>query len=153
MKILYFLLQCTWGLPQTLVGFIYFIANCRRKHYIYHGSVVTEWNSKSSLSLGLFVFISDDPFCYYPSYTEQYTKEEFSRMLLVHEYGHTIQSLMFGPAYLLMVGFPSIAWSFLPVFVKKREREHISYFSSYPEHWANELGEKVTGDTTIGEPV
>jgi hypothetical protein len=73
--------------------------------------------------------------------------------LLVHEYGHTIQSLIFGPAYLLFVGIPSIAWSFVPVFVKKREREQISYFSAYPERWANHLGERVTGDKSIGEPV
>ncbi|SDX02017.1 hypothetical protein SAMN05216391_1337 [Lachnospiraceae bacterium KHCPX20] len=90
MRLLYVILQCTWGLPQTLIGFIYFIVNVGCKHYIYHGSVVTIWYSKSSLSLGLFVFVSDDPFCYYPSHMEHYSEEEFSRMLLVHEYGHTI---------------------------------------------------------------
>lgn len=153
MRLLYLILQCTWGLPQTLVGLIYFIVNLGCRHYFYHGSVVTIWHSKSSLSLGLFVFVSDDPFCYYPSQVEQYSEEEFSRMLLVHEYGHTIQSLIFGPAYLLFVGIPSIAWSFIPIFVKKREREQISYFSAYPERWANQLGERVTGDKSIGEPV
>ncbi len=152
-KTLYSLLQCTWGLPQTFVGIIYFLANGGCKHYRFHGSVVTEWGSKSSLSLGMFVFVSDDPFYYYQEYTQQYSEQEFSRMLLVHEYGHTIQSLIFGPAYLFLVGIPSIAWSFLPAFVKKRKREHISYFSAYPERWANQLGEKVTGDNSIGEPI
>lgn len=74
-------------------------------------------------------------------------------MLLVHEYGHTIQSLIFGPLYLFAVGIPSIVWSFLPVFAKRREDAGISYFSVYPERWANKLGEKITGDTSIGEPV
>ena len=152
-KILYRLLQCTWGLPQTLVGLIYFVVNIKCRHYSYHGAVVTEWHSKSSLSLGLFVFISDDPFCYYPTYTKKYSKKEFSKMLLVHEYGHTIQSLIFGPIYLIAVGVPSIAWSFLPTYVKKREREKISYFSAYPETWANHLGERVTREASIGEPV
>lgn len=153
MLVLYILLQLTWGFPQTLIGFIVFMLNIRRSHYLYHGSVVTVWISKSSLSLGLFTFISDDPFCYYPSYREQYDDSSFARMLLVHEYGHTIQSLIFGPLYLLAVGVPSIAWSFLPCFVDKRAKENISYFSAYPERWANKLGETVTGDESIGEPV
>lgn len=153
MRLLYLILQCTWALPQTMLGLIYYIACMGCRHYFYHGAVVTVWNSKSSLSLGLFVFISDDPFCYYSSQMERYSEEEFSRMLLVHEYGHTIQSLIFGPTYLLLVGIPSIAWSFSPVFVKKRERDHISYFSAYPERWANQLGESVTGNLSIGEPV
>ena len=153
MKILYHILQCTWGLPQTMVGLIYFLMNWKQPHYVYHGSVVTVWKSKSSLSLGLFTFVTEDPFFYYEGYRETYKESEFSRMLLVHEYGHTIQSLIFGPLYLLFVGIPSIAWSFLPVYVKKREREQISYFSAYPERWANQLGERVTGDTSIGEPV
>lgn len=96
MAIIYDLLQWTWGLPQTILGFIYFLINIKQEHY-YHGSVVTIWKSKSSLSLGMFVFVSDDPFCYYESFKENYSENEFSNMLLVHEYGHTIQSLFFGP--------------------------------------------------------
>lgn len=153
MTVLYTIMQLTWGLPQTLAGFVVFILNIRRRHYLYHGSVVTVWNSKSSLSLGLFTFISEDPFFYYPACKEQYDYSSFSRMLLVHEYGHTIQSLIFGPLYLLAVGVPSVAWSFVPCFVDKRAKENISYFSAYPERWANKLGEKVTKDVSIGEPV
>ena len=153
MKILYQILQCTWGLPQTLLGFIYYLVNIKCPHYMYHGSVVTIWKSKSSLSLGMFTFVTEDPFFYYEGQREKYDEDSYSRMLLVHEYGHTIQSLIFGPFYLLLVGIPSIAWSFLPVYVKKREREQISYFSAYPERWANRLGERVTGDSSIGEPV
>ena len=152
-SVIYELLQSIWGFPQTLVGLIVFIINAGKKHYFYHGCLVTVWHSKSSLSLGLFVFISDDPFYYYQSYTDKYTVEDFSKMLLVHEYGHTIQSIIFGPFYLLAVGVPSIAWSFMPTYVKKRELEKISYFSAYPEKWANSLGERITGETSIGEPV
>lgn len=97
MAIIYDLLQWTWGLPQTILGFIYFLINIKQEHYYYHGSVVTIWKSKSSLSLGMFVFVSDDPFCYYNPFRESYSEDEFSKMLLVHEYGHTIQSSFFGP--------------------------------------------------------
>lgn len=149
----YRLLQWIWGLPQTLVGAIVFLLNVNCRHFSYHGAVVTIWKSKSSLSLGMFIFISDDPFCYYQSYKGKYSEEVFSKMLLVHEYGHTIQSLIFGQVYLFAVGIPSMVWSFIPVFVKKRERDSISYFSVYPERWANHLGEKITGEASIGEPV
>jgi len=72
----------------------------------------------------LAVAESDDPFCYYDSLRETYSGDEYSNMLLVHEYGHTIQSLFFGSLYLLLVGAPSIMWSFLPVYVKKRDKEY-----------------------------
>lgn len=148
----YRLLQWTWGLPQTLAGFIVYLMHRSCQHYAFQGAVVTVWKSKSSLSLGMFLFVSDDPFCYYPQMREAFSEEAFSKRLIIHEYGHTIQSLIFGPLYLLAVGVPSIAWSFLPVFVKKRETEKISYFSVYPERWANHLGEAVTGEASIGEP-
>ena len=153
MQILYRLLQCTWGLPQTLAGAFVFILNRECKHYSYKGSIVTEWKSKSSLSLGMFLFVSDDPFFYYREKRKIYSEEAFSKMLMVHEYGHTIQSLIFGHLYLIAVGLPSILWSFLPVFVRKRDAEKISYFSAYPERWANHLGERITGDNSIGEPI
>ena len=105
------------------------------------------------MSLGMFLFVSDDPFFYYPEHRIKYDEDVFSKMLVVHEYGHTIQSLLFGPFYLFTVGIPSLVWSFWPAFVKKREQEKISYFSVYPERWANQLGERTTGDISIGEPV
>lgn len=153
--IMYFykILQWTWGFPQTLAGAIIYALNKNSRHYPYKGAMVTEWKSKSSLSLGMFLFVSDDPFYYYPQYRKEYDPECFSKMLMIHEYGHTIQSLIFGPLYIFLVGIPSIAWSFLPVFVRKRERNKISYFSAYPERWANKLGEKITGEISIREPV
>ena len=66
---------------------------------------------------------------------------------------YTIQSLFFGALYLLLVGAPSFMWSFLPLYVRKRDKEQISYFSAYPELWANSLGEWVTKEASIGEPV
>ena len=150
---MYRLLQWTWGLPQTLVGAMLYKLNRKCPHYSYKGAIVTEWKSKSSLSLGMYIFVSDDPFYYYPKYRTKYSKENYSKMLMIHEYGHTIQSLIFGPLYLLAVGIPSTAWSFVPIFVKKRDKEGISYFSAYPERWANKLGEKLTGEVSIGEPL
>ena len=55
-NVIYILIQCTWGLPQTLLGFIVFLITIKNKHYFYHGAIITERNVPSSVSLGMFVF-------------------------------------------------------------------------------------------------
>ncbi len=62
--------------------------------------------------------------------------EELSKRLLVHEYGHTIQSLIFGSLYLIVMGIPSTLWGFLPYFQNKRNNGG-SYFSFFTEKVAN----------------
>ena len=52
--------------------------------------------------------------------------EELSKRLLVHEYGHTIQSLIFGPLYLIVMGIPSTLWGFLPYFQIKETTEYLT---------------------------
>jgi len=144
-KVLYTIIQLSWGLPQTLVGFIIFLINRKCQHNNFYGSVCTSWKLKASMSLGLFIFISDDPFFYYEHERKNFSEEEFYTMLAVHEYGHTIQSLIFGPLYLLVVGAISMIWAELPYFVSKRAKQNISYFQAFPENQANLLGEKFTG--------
>ena len=140
---LYRLIQCTWGLPQTLLGLIVFLAHRKGRHFSYHGAIVTEWQGQSSVSLGLFVFVTAEPF--FLAKLPQYPREELSARLLVHEYGHTIQSLILGPLYLILMGIPSTLWGFLPQLNKMRREKQRSYFSFFTEKWANVLGERVTG--------
>lgn len=147
-SILYGIVQCTWGIFQSLLGMIIFLVHIGDRHYFYHGAVITEWNDKSSVSLGMFVFVTKEPY-FYDKLKDKYTKEELSKRLLVHEYGHTIQSLILGPLYLIIMGIPSTLWGFLPYLNKKREDEKISYFSFFTEAWANILGEKVTGEKSM----
>ena len=78
--------------------------------------------------------------------------EELSKRLLVHEYGHTIQSLIFGPLYLIVMGIPSTLWGFLPYYQKKRNNG-VSYFSFFTEKFANYLGEKVTKEKSMEDAV
>lgn len=148
-KILYILLQCTWGFFQTLLGFIIFLLHISCSHFIFHGAVVTKWHGRSSVSLGLFVFITNEPF-FAEKFEGKISKEVLSERLLVHEYGHTIQSLILGPLYLLIMGIPSTLWGFLPNLAKKRKEQKISYFSFFTEKWANYLGEKVTDKESMG---
>ena len=143
---LYMLAQCTWGILQTLSGFVVFLICIRDKHYFYHGAVVTEWKHGSSVSLGLFIFVSTNPY-----YRGIPTKEETASRLLVHEYGHTIQSLILGPLYLIVMGLPSIVWASVPGLRKMRRKKQMSYFAFYTERWANHLGEKITKAKSMGQ--
>ncbi len=152
MKILYILCQCTWGILQTLLGFAVFLMNRKKSHFWYHGALVTVWNDPSSVSLGMFVFVTADPY-FYPKLQAEYSKAEVNRRLLVHEYGHTIQSLILGPLYLIVMGIPSTLWGFLPNLAKKRREQGLSYFSFFTESWANALGEGVTGETSMEQLV
>ena len=146
--VLYCLVQCTWGVLQSALGLFNFFLHLRCRHYFYHGAVITEWNDKSSVSLGMFVFVTKEPY-FYDKLKNEYTTEELSQRLLVHEYGHTIQSLIWGPLYLIVVGIPSTLWGFLPSLNQKRKKEGLSYFSFFTEKWANYLGEQVTGEKSM----
>ena len=146
--ILYYFIQCTWGAVQSALGLIYFILHFSDRHYFYHGAVITEWSAKSSVSLGMFVFVTRKPY-FYNKLKNAYTMEELSQRLLVHEYGHTIQSLILGPLYLIIIGIPSTLWGFLPCCNTKRSTKRISYFSFFTEKWANSLGELVTGQKAM----
>ena len=151
MKALYIIIQSTWGILQTLLGFIVFLFNINNKHYFYHGAIVTETKSQSSVSLGMFVFVTSNPLLDKREVNKIPDEEMYNR-LLVHEYGHTIQSLIFGPLYLIVMGIPSTLWGFLPFYQKKRDNG-VSYFSFFTERFANYLGEKVTKEKAMEEAI
>lgn len=149
-SILYAVWQCTWGFLQSLLGFALFLGHCQNTRFRYHGAFVTVWKSKSSISLGVFVFVTDEPF-FAKKYEGQWSAEELSKRLLVHEYGHTIQSLLLGPLYLIVIGIPSVLWGFLGGRIRRDKQ--IPYGSFFTEKWANHLGEWVTGEPSIGNLV
>ncbi len=93
----YILIQCTWGFGQTIIGFFFFIIHIRRPHKFYRGAIQTQWNDRwAGLSLGLFIFVPNNEGDYFTG-------------ARVHEYGHTIQSLVLGPLY-AFVGVVSVGW-------------------------------------------
>lgn len=146
MKLLCLILQCTWGLLQTAAGAAVFLRFRRCPHYRFHGAVATVYPLYSSLSLGPFIFLTDKP----PrDRSGQIPDSDIPRRLLVHEYGHTIQSLILGPLYLPVVGLPSMLWAQLPS-CQRRWRGKVSYFSFVTERTANFLGEKTTGEPSMG---
>lgn len=147
-KFIYALIQCTWGLPQTLVGFIVFLLNITHEHFFYRGAIVTKIKGKGSVSLGWFIFVGMD----LPSdrrVENRILDEDMEQRVIVHEYGHTIQSLFLGPLYLIIIGFPSAVWAWSTYF--RRKEMKIPYASFYTESWANHLGELVTKEKSFGK--
>ena len=123
-RFLIILLQCTWGLPQTLVGLIVYticrIQGCER--FVLGSCVCTEWRRMDGVSLGLFIFCPKNGGIH------------------LHEYGHTRQSLMLGPLYLAAVSLPSLLWAGLPVFTKMRREKGVPYSRLFCEGWADRIG-------------
>lgn len=143
------LAHCTWGLLQTAVGAVIFLRYRTRKHFVYRGALVTEYPLFSSLSLGPFIFLTDRP----PRDRSGHIPDgEIPRRLLVHEYGHTVQSLLLGPLYLPLIGLPSALWNHLPP-CQRKWRGGVSYFSFFTEKTANCLGEAFTGEKSMGSAV
>ena len=133
---IYILFQCTWGFLQTLAGFIYFLISIKYPHRFYYGAILTYRDRIGGVSLGMFIFAADCG-----------DREKIA----VHEFGHTIQSLILGPLYLFVIGIVSICWCGLPVFVRMRRERNISYNACYTEKWANYCGERVLGEPSTRE--
>ena len=152
-----------WQLPQNVLGLLFRVywalfdgsvwttttkSNIRKERY--EDSVVYVVPSKtfSGVSLGRYIFIGES--------------RDLDPHIRAHEYGHSIQSKILGPLYLLLVGIPSLTLNRLSVIkynramrkAEKRFRETGQsftraeivkpildwYYSSYPEKWADKLG-------------
>lgn len=127
--------QLMWGLPQNVVGAVLYAYLFRgHRHGVFRTAYVTEWSLNSGLSLGAFIFVP----------------RGMSKALVVHEYGHTIQSMLLGPFYVPMIVIPSLVWAGLPACTRFRERRNYSYYRFFCERWANRLARRVTRERPIG---
>ena len=131
-KFLFRLWQWTWGFPQSLLGLIYRLVykNCPRTEY--RGTIVTHWPKSGSMGVGMFLFLGTNG------------GAEHKAQVLVHEFGHSVQSLILGPLFLPIMGIPSFLWANLPLCRRLRKEKGISYYKFYPERNANWLGQLVT---------
>lgn len=136
---IYYFLQWTWGILQNLAGLgmrCYLLIKNRNRDkasFKFFGAQVTELEKgHGSMGMGMFIFLG-------------HKGDKDEKEVLVHEYGHTWQSAILGPFYLIVIGLPSFTWAFLPVFNKMRKKKKIRYADFYPESWANAWGTGVTG--------
>lgn len=142
-RLVYFLIQCSWGLPQTILGFLLYLNYYKQPHTFYHGSILTKWNRSDGVSLGLFIFIPNESDLALLKGRDKKRFEENCARMSVHEYGHTYQSLILGPLYLLTIGLVSFSWARLPRYQKMRKKYGVPYSFCWTEQWANDLGEKI----------
>lgn len=133
MSTLFRILQWIWGFPQTFLGFLLYRMHPKQPQRVYHGCKVLFWEKPTSISLGMYLLVN------------QYHYTEDSQ-LLVHEFGHSILSLLLGPMYLLIIGIPSLLWGVLPRAIRFREEKEVSYYAFFTEKIASWLGRIVTGE-------
>ena len=107
-----------WQLPQEIIGFI-LSRGCQR--CMKYGITYYRWKHGSSISLADFRILG-------------------SESVLLHEYGHSIQSMYLGPLYLLVIGLPSLVWCGLKSYTSLFRS--MDYLSFYTERWAEHLGRK-----------
>jgi hypothetical protein len=123
-----------WELPQNLLGFIVFLIMKGRKKIVTtekeaHRLFIETTNT--GVSLGWFVFWT-------PAGNRfQYLTND-CRM---HESGHALQSVKFGPLYLIIVGIPSLSRvAYSKWYYRKYRRGWKNYFNGFPENRADKLG-------------
>lgn len=129
-----------WQLPQHIVALLVFAQNkirkgtCEKKDTENIKWYKIKYISNAGISLGNYIFLDLDRY--------------ISSKDVKHEYGHTIQSKILGPFYLIIVGIPSIVRNiFDRLFHKKWSnlQRNIWYYSGYPENWADKLGKVDRG--------
>lgn len=131
MKFLFYLIQFTCGLPQNILGFL-LSRKYKKSQKFFGANIYYHDQNWGGVSLGMFIIMSG------------INGKEWTESVKVHEYGHSLQSLILGPFYLLFIGLPSMIWCKSKRFINYRAQNNISYYSFYTEKWANYLGSKVT---------
>lgn len=141
--ILFYFWQFTYAIIQNIIGLCMFIVYKAKgsKSEIYHHAVITYIERKNfgGVSLGMFIFIN-----------KNVTGDRLHDMQ-IHEYGHTVQSLILGPAWMLIIAVPSFIWCGLPALVKWRKEKNVSYYWLYCEGWSNLCGLYATKEKFLTE--
>lgn len=123
MRIAFLVLAFLWEMPQTLLGLAVLYHNRKRVDAIFQYRsrflfLVPEF--VGGISLGMLSFGS-------------------RVKILQHEYGHTRQSKILGPLYLVFIGLPSILWASTR-FITRR---WVNYDWFFIEAMATKLGKHL----------
>ena len=110
-----------WQLPQNLIGLILIlIIQGEQKHKYNNINYYYYDPFPGGISLGNYLIVGS-----------QHSQS------IKHEYGHSIQSRILGPLYLIIIGIPSIIWAALygPIIPRYKN----NYYRFYTEKWADKL--------------
>ena len=122
-----------WQLPQHLIGlFIIYVTKAQHHYFINNDfkKVFPYWTSarfNGGVSLGKYIIMQDG----------------INKDTILHERGHSLQSLRIGWLYLILVGIPSAIFNIWDrLFHKKWTliESYNWYYNRYPEKWADRLG-------------
>jgi hypothetical protein len=116
-----------WQFPQNLLGLFLVTWLPINTITIYKTSKVYKVNIPTfGISLGKHIILD----------------EGYDKQLIEHEYGHCIQSIFFGPLYLLIIGLPSLMMNILSRLSIRfgTGKFNNNYYKRWPETWADKLG-------------
>ena len=118
-----------WQLPQNLLGLIMmlFMMPYTSKEKYKGITYVVSKKMSGGISLGNYVILS-----------ELYKDKNINQKTWNHEWGHTRDSRMFGPLYLIAIGLPSLIWAWLYGSIIPRTCN--GYYKFYTEKRADRLG-------------
>ena len=123
-----------WELPQNILGiFIWFYFRGKIQKYEKLHNRLFFQTPNFGISLGSFIFWSqtDNAIIMIQSNNKE------------HEFGHSVQSLFFGPLYLIIIGLPSIfRVIYGSLYFSHKKEKWPNYYKGYPENWADKLGMK-----------
>lgn len=115
----FILLDFCWEAPQVIAGavvkLVYIRHGLREVDTYRQGTCqIQNWNMTSGVSLGWF----------------QFTHPFADKDTCSHEVGHSVESLVLGPLYLVVIGLPSLLWAGIihPYFMPNK-----SYYWFYTE--------------------
>ncbi len=141
---LFYFIQFTWGLPVNFfsgIVYLFFKIKRFRQERFYNAFItyVPTVKHKGAMAAGIFIYIS----------SANSDVSNTGLEILIHEYGHVLQTLILGPLYWIVIGLPSIVWA--RFFENYRDRREVSYYSLYCEAWANRLGKNNVGKTAAND--
>ena len=128
LNVLFNALLAIWQLPQIILGLIMLALFRNKTTYTNPNNGVTVWNINSGKTFGTACF-STGPVIV--------TCDGAQDDILLHETGHSKQSIYLGIFYHIVISIPSVCrfW-YKRIFKKSQEW----YKSGYPENWADKLG-------------
>lgn len=121
-KTLIAVLMYIWQLPQHIIGTA--ILFFSKAHYDREAQVYIASHLPGSFSFGCVRLIPSRAYTYYICSTL---------------FGYSVMSVYTGPLYLVLVYIPLL---FITLYRRLAKKSFSWYISKYPEHWANQLGEK-----------
>lgn len=129
-KPLYYILNIVWGFPLTLIGFVGALAVLISGHRPQRnggGWVFRVGHDWGGISFGLFHFVDMEP----------------TKRILAHEYGHSLQNMIWGPLMVFVIAIPSVVRYWVHQIRRKQNKPNPSYDSIWFEGQATRWGLKT----------